>query len=69
MLHDSKGFEAGEVDNFNKVKRFISRRAQEPLIKDRLHAVWYVAHTALEKFVDMLSLGYVYKFLTLTVAS
>ena len=66
MIH--KDSRRVQVDNFNKVKTFVSRRAQEPLIKDRLHAVWYVALTALENFVDMLRLGCVYKFLTLTVA-
>ncbi|KJA17892.1 hypothetical protein HYPSUDRAFT_205864 [Hypholoma sublateritium FD-334 SS-4] len=40
VLHDSQGFEPGEVDNFNKVKRFIDQRTQMPLIKDRLHAIW-----------------------------
>ncbi|KIM44169.1 hypothetical protein M413DRAFT_443207 [Hebeloma cylindrosporum] len=40
VLHDSQGFEAGEVDNFNTVKTFIDSRARMPEIKDRLHAVW-----------------------------
>ena len=48
VLHDSQGFEAGEVDNFNTVKAFINRRAQMPKIKDRLHAVWYVVYSAHE---------------------
>jgi hypothetical protein len=43
VLHDSQGFEAGEVENFNKVKSFIDRRRNMPQVKDRLHAVWYVS--------------------------
>ena len=43
MLHDSQGFEAGEVENFNTVKNFIDRRRNMPEVKDRLHAVWYVS--------------------------
>jgi hypothetical protein len=43
VLHDSQGFEAGEVENFNTVKNFINRRRNMPKVKDRLHAVWYVS--------------------------
>ncbi|KAF8883267.1 hypothetical protein BD779DRAFT_1540399, partial [Infundibulicybe gibba] len=40
VLHDSQGFAAGEVANFNTVKNFIQRRANMPNVKDRLHAIW-----------------------------
>jgi len=40
VLHDSRGFEPGEVDNFRLVEQFIEDRSKEPHIKDRLHAVW-----------------------------
>ncbi|TDL18413.1 hypothetical protein BD410DRAFT_900864 [Rickenella mellea] len=40
VLHDCQGFEPGETDKFNKVKGFIQQRAQEPEIKDQLHAIW-----------------------------
>ena len=41
VLHDSKGFEAGEADNLQIVKDFIKRRNDMPDIKDKLHAIWY----------------------------
>ena len=50
MLHDSQGFEAGEVENFNKVKDFIDRRRNMPHVKDRLHAVWYVSCIMVSKY-------------------
>jgi hypothetical protein len=40
VLHDSQGFEPGEVDNIQLVHQFIESRGKEPHIKDRLHAVW-----------------------------
>ncbi|KAG6918821.1 hypothetical protein DXG01_011224 [Tephrocybe rancida] len=40
ILHDSKGFEHGDDVNVKIVQRFISERSKEPLIKDKLHAVW-----------------------------
>ena len=64
MLHDSQGFEPGEVNNFNKVKTFLDRRAQMPEIKDRLHAVWCVTHSVQEN-IAYVHLGCAYKFLML----
>jgi len=40
VLHDSCGFEPGEVDNVQISRNFIQSRLQEPDLKDRLHAVW-----------------------------
>ncbi|KAI5985707.1 hypothetical protein F5J12DRAFT_775246 [Pisolithus orientalis] len=40
ILHDSKGFEAGDAGNFETVKSFIVERKKEPDIKNQLHAVW-----------------------------
>ncbi|KAI6152668.1 hypothetical protein BKA82DRAFT_4352083 [Pisolithus tinctorius] len=40
ILHDSKGFEAGDAGNFETVKSFIVKRKKEPDIKNQLHAVW-----------------------------
>ena len=40
VLHDSKGFEAGEDDNLSKVKAFIERRKNHRDVKEQLHAVW-----------------------------
>ncbi|KAI6146379.1 hypothetical protein BKA82DRAFT_994175 [Pisolithus tinctorius] len=40
ILHDSKGFEAGDAGNYEIVKSFIEKRKKEPDIKNQLHAVW-----------------------------
>jgi hypothetical protein len=40
VLHDSKGFEPGDLATFEIVRKFIERRREEKLLKDRLHAVW-----------------------------
>ncbi|KAG1722125.1 hypothetical protein EDB19DRAFT_469910 [Suillus lakei] len=40
VLHDSKGFEPGEEDNFKIVRDFINRRREMPDLKNQLHAVW-----------------------------
>ncbi|KAF8261929.1 hypothetical protein EI94DRAFT_1604614, partial [Lactarius quietus] len=42
VLHDSKGFEPGELENFDTVRRFIEERSKKPLLKDRIHCLWYV---------------------------
>ena len=41
VLHDSKGFEAGEDDNLSNVKAFIQRRKSHRDVKEQLHAVWW----------------------------
>jgi hypothetical protein len=40
VLHDSQGFEPGEVDNFQRVRDFIQARNRMPNLKDKLHAIW-----------------------------
>ncbi|KIN93095.1 hypothetical protein M404DRAFT_950602, partial [Pisolithus tinctorius Marx 270] len=40
ILHDSKGFEAGDAGNYEIVKSFMEKRKKEPDIKNQLHAVW-----------------------------
>ncbi|TFK35636.1 hypothetical protein BDQ12DRAFT_737515 [Crucibulum laeve] len=40
VLHDSQGFEPGEVTNLEKVKNFIQSRGMNTALKDRVHAVW-----------------------------
>jgi len=45
VLHDSQGFEPGEVDNFNTVTGFIDKRVKETHIKDQLHAIWFCIQT------------------------
>ncbi|KAG8868735.1 hypothetical protein FRB97_001954 [Tulasnella sp. 331] len=40
ILHDSQGFEQGELANLHTVKDFIRRRNAMPALQDRIHAVW-----------------------------
>ncbi|KAI6146383.1 hypothetical protein BKA82DRAFT_4514950 [Pisolithus tinctorius] len=40
ILHESKGFEAGDASSCEIVKSFIVKRKKEPDIKNQLHAVW-----------------------------
>jgi hypothetical protein len=41
VLHDSKGFEPGDIETFDIVSNFIRERRKEGLaLKDQLHAVW-----------------------------
>jgi hypothetical protein len=39
-FHDSRGFEAGGIEELDIVKAFITKRAQANSLKDQLHAVW-----------------------------
>lgn len=41
VLHDSQGFEGGEVENISIVRGFLERRNATVAIKDQVHAVWY----------------------------
>jgi len=38
VFHDSRGFEAGGVDEFDAVKAFIAERSQKRKLSDQLHA-------------------------------
>ncbi|KDR76974.1 hypothetical protein GALMADRAFT_421840 [Galerina marginata CBS 339.88] len=40
VIHDSRGFEAEEATNLQKVFDFIERRSKMPALSDRLHAIW-----------------------------
>ncbi|KAG8871903.1 chaperonin, partial [Tulasnella sp. 332] len=40
ILHDSPGFEQGELDNLKTLKNFIEQRKAMPAQQDRIHAVW-----------------------------
>ena len=43
VLHDSEGFEEFHKDPYGrKINDFIERRLNQPEVKDRLHAIWYV---------------------------
>jgi hypothetical protein len=40
IFHDSRGFEAGGVDELHIVKNFIAQRARQKKLHDQLHAIW-----------------------------
>ncbi|KAF8329614.1 hypothetical protein F5887DRAFT_998336 [Amanita rubescens] len=39
-VHDSQGFEQGEVTKLKTVQDFIERRSKEPELKNQLHVIW-----------------------------
>jgi len=41
VFHDSRGFEAGSTDEFERLKKFIADRANTTHLKKRIHAIWY----------------------------
>ncbi|KAF8447467.1 hypothetical protein L210DRAFT_3641406 [Boletus edulis BED1] len=41
VFHDSQGFEAGRVDEFLQMKKFIADRANTTILKKRIHAIWF----------------------------
>lgn len=41
VFHDSRGFEAGRIDELKKVESFIAERAKARRLGDRIHAIWY----------------------------
>ncbi|KAG8940818.1 hypothetical protein FRC03_005076 [Tulasnella sp. 419] len=41
VFHDSRGFEAGSVDEMVKVRNFIAQRSAQRDLKDRLHVIWF----------------------------
>jgi len=41
VFHDSRGFEAGSVDEFQRLKEFIADRANTTYLNKRIHAIWY----------------------------
>jgi len=41
VLHDSRGYGAGEVDNFRTLTKFINDRTVNAKVRDQLHAIWY----------------------------
>ncbi|KAF8257001.1 hypothetical protein EI94DRAFT_1709805 [Lactarius quietus] len=45
VLHDSKGFEPGDLENFKTVSNFIKDRLKKPLLKDRIHGIWLCVET------------------------
>lgn len=41
IIHDSGGFEAGSTEEFEGVKKFVTKFSAVTDFKDRLHAIWY----------------------------
>ena len=41
VLHDSRGYGAGELKNLQKLKAFINHRVGSANVGERLHAIWY----------------------------
>jgi hypothetical protein len=40
VFHDSRGFEAGAIDEFNMVQGFIAKRERQSAQRYRLHVIW-----------------------------
>ncbi|KAI5991165.1 GTP-binding protein [Pisolithus albus] len=41
VFHDSLGFEAGSIQQFDKMKKFVIKHAASRRLKERIHAIWY----------------------------
>ncbi|KAG9312263.1 hypothetical protein JVU11DRAFT_7566 [Chiua virens] len=41
VFHDSQGFEAGSIEEFEQMRHFVSDRAKTRFLKKRIHAIWY----------------------------
>ncbi|KAF8552618.1 hypothetical protein OG21DRAFT_1415761, partial [Imleria badia] len=42
VFHDSCGFEAGNERELQVVQDFVRKKAKAPLLKERLHTIWFV---------------------------
>jgi len=45
VLHDSKGFEPGDLSNFEIVRKFVEDRSKKEHLKDRIHGLWLCTET------------------------
>ncbi|KAJ7110559.1 hypothetical protein C8R44DRAFT_634111 [Mycena epipterygia] len=45
IFHDSRGFESGSIEETEKVKTFIAKRAASNTLARQLHAIWYCLPT------------------------
>ncbi|KAF9460947.1 GTP-binding protein [Collybia nuda] len=41
IFHDSRGFEAGGVDEFRMVKSFVAEQGKKKELKNQVHVIWY----------------------------
>lgn len=44
IIHDSRGFQAGDTRELGQFQDFIKRRSKIDDPKESLHAIWYVQH-------------------------
>lgn len=42
IFHDSRGFEAGSLEELDSVKVFLATRLEGTELRDQVHAIWYV---------------------------
>ena len=40
VFYDSRGFEAGGIEEFQQMKDFVAKRAGTPFLKRGVHAIW-----------------------------
>ncbi|KAI6045927.1 hypothetical protein EDC04DRAFT_3024834 [Pisolithus marmoratus] len=68
VFHDSSGFEAGSIQQFDKMKKFVIDHAAARTLKKRIHAIWYcipmtdyhrTVTTAEQKFFNECDTGHV----------
>jgi len=43
IIHDSRGFQGGTLEEIEILKSFLQRRATNPELMERLHVIWYVS--------------------------
>ena len=48
IFHDSRGLESGSEYELKIVQEFVRRKSREQLLKDRLHAIWFVSFRYLQ---------------------
>jgi len=56
VFHDSRGFEAGGVQEFDDVKEFITKRSKMIELRDQLHVIWYVIPRLKLQLINVLPL-------------
>ncbi|KAI6123725.1 hypothetical protein EV401DRAFT_2069184 [Pisolithus croceorrhizus] len=75
VFHDSRGFEAGSVEQFDTMKKFVLDRANTTKLEKRIHAIWFciplneghrMVMTAEKKFFDECDTGHVPVIVLLT---
>jgi hypothetical protein len=52
IIHDSRGFQGGDVAEVEILKTFLKNRATNPDLIERLHVIWYVAQMILSRWTN-----------------